>query len=136
MILPGIFVGDWEIPEDELEETFDTSGGPGGQHANRNKTAVTLKFDLLNSSMPSGMVDQIRERFGHDVVTVTASDSRSQWRNRALARARLKTALEEALRETKLRKPTRPTRASKKRRIEAKRKRSELKKSRKPPDGW
>jgi ribosome-associated protein len=136
MILPGIFVGEWEVPEDELEETFDTSGGPGGQHANRNRTAVTLKLDLRTSSMPSEMVHRIRSRVGHDVITVTASDSRSQWRNRALARGRLKTTLEEALRETKLRKPTRPTRASKKRRVEAKRKRSDLKKNRKPPESW
>lgn len=136
MILPGIFVGDWEIPEDELDETFDTSGGPGGQHANRNKTAVTLKLDLTTSSMPAQMSERIRKRLGDDVITVTASDSRSQWRNRALARARLKRTLDDALRETKARKPTRPTRASKLRRVEAKRKRSETKKNRKRPDSW
>lgn len=136
MILPGVFVGDWEIPDDELEETFDTSGGPGGQHANRNRTAVTLKLDLASSSMPAEMSERIRKRLGGDVITVTAGDSRSQWRNRAVARARLKSTLDDALRVTKPRKPTRPTRASKKRRAAEKRKRSEIKQNRKPPDSW
>lgn len=134
MILPGIFVGDWEIPEDELDETFDTSGGPGGQHANRSKTTVTLRLDLRHTSMPIDMRTKIRDRLGTDIVMVNAGESRSQWRNRALARAQLKGVLEDALRTPKPRKPTRPTRASKRRRIEAKRKRAEIKRNRKPPE--
>ncbi len=136
MILPGLVVGEWEVPEDELEESFDTPGGPGGQHANRNKTAVTLRIDLRTTSMPPAMVRRIRDRLGYDLVTVSAGDSRSQWRNRALARARLKKTLEDALREAKPRRPTRPTRASKQRRIDTKRKRSETKKDRRRPEDW
>lgn len=136
MIKPGLVVGEWEIPESELIETFDTSGGPGGQHANRNRTVVTLRIDLSTSTMPRAMSQRIRDRLGTDVVTVTAAESRSQWRNRAQARARIKDVLEDALRPEKPRKPTRPTRASRQRRIESKRRRSETKKNRQPPDSW
>ncbi|MDH3464189.1 MAG: aminoacyl-tRNA hydrolase, partial [Acidimicrobiia bacterium] len=65
-----------------------------------------------------------------------AGESRSQWRNRAMARARIKEVLEEALRPEKRRRPTKPTRASRQRRIESKRHRSETKKNRLPPDAW
>lgn len=136
MIKPGLVVGEWEIPETELIEIFDTSGGPGGQHANRNRTVVTLRIDLTTSTMPLEMSQRIRDRLGADVVTVTAGESRSQWRNRALARARIKKVLEDALRPEKRRRPTKPTRASRQRRIESKRRRSETKKNRQTPDAW
>lgn len=133
----GLRVGRWEIPDDELIETFDTSGGPGGQHANRNKTSVNLRFDLsTTNSLPDGIAVKLIERLGKSMVEVNAADSRSQWRNRAVARQRLTELLLEALQDPTPRKPTRPTRASKNRRIESKRRRSETKKNRKPPEAW
>ena len=52
MTSDGISVGRWLISEQEIEERFDTPGGPGGQHANRNATAVTVRFDVEKSSLP------------------------------------------------------------------------------------
>jgi ribosome-associated protein len=69
-------------------------------------------------------------------VEVTAADSRSQWRNRALARKRLAGVLEEANKPRARRRPTKPTRASKKRRLAEKHRRSVIKKNRRSPDGW
>lgn len=133
----GIRVGRWEIPDEELIESFDTSGGPGGQHANRNKTAVKIRFDLSSSSaLPETIASKLTDRLGKSMIEVNAADSRSQWRNRAIARQRLSELLIEALQDPAPRLPTRPTRASKQRRIEGKRHRSETKKNRKPPEAW
>jgi ribosome-associated protein len=132
----GVTFGEWRIPESELEERFDTSGGPGGQHANKNETAVTLRVDLRTTSLPDDVTDRLIGRLGRPVVEVTAADSRSQWRNRALARRRLGDALEEANKPTARRRRTKPTRASKTRRLDEKRHRSAIKRSRRPPDGW
>lgn len=131
----GVTFGEWRIPEAELEERFDTSGGPGGQHANKNETAVTLRVDLRATSLPDSVADRLIARLG-EVVEVSAADSRSQWRNRALARQRLGEALEEANKARVRRRRTKPTRASKTRRLEEKRHRSEIKKNRKSPEGW
>lgn len=127
-------VGRFTIPALELEESFTTSGGPGGQHANRSNTAVELRFDLAGSeAFPEPEKARLVERLG-PVVTVAASESRSQWRNRALARQRLAARLEEALRPPKRRRPTKPTRASRRRRLESKRQRSEKKRLRRRPE--
>lgn len=125
-------VGDWIIPAAELEETFDTSGGPGGQHANRNETAVRLRFAVNDSSLPENIKSKLVTRIGV-VVEVTASDQRSQLRNRERAQIRLKQRIEAALAEPKPRKSTKPTRASNTRRVETKKARSEVKKTRRPP---
>jgi ribosome-associated protein len=132
----GVTFGEWRIPEPELEERFDTSGGPGGQHANKNETAVTLRVDLRTTSLPLEVTQRLIGRLGHPVVEVTAADSRSQWRNRALARQRLALVLEEADKPRARRRRTKPTRASKQRRLEEKRRRSEVKKNRRSPEGW
>jgi protein subunit release factor B len=95
-------------------ETF-RAGGPGGQHQNKTESGVRL------THVPTG-------------VTVTARDARSQHRNRRLALARLREALEERSRENKPRIPTRTPRREKRKRLEAKRRRSLLKRWRKPPD--
>ena len=125
-------VGDWIIPATELEERFDTSGGPGGQHANRNETSVRLRLDLEKSSLPDEVKITLMNRIGA-VIEVTASDQRSQSRNRETARNRLKERMEAALVEPKTRKSTKPTRASKTRRVETKKARSEVKKRRRRP---
>lgn len=132
--MDDLAVGRFTIPAAELEEHFTTSGGPGGQHANRSSTAVELRFDVVGSeAFPEPERSRLVERLGA-VVTVTASDSRSQWRNRALARQRLSERLEEALRPPKRRRATKPTRASRRRRLESKRKQSEKKRLRRRPE--
>lgn len=132
----GVAFGEWRIPEAELEERFDTSGGPGGQHANKNETAVTLRVDLRATSLPEVVTRRLIGKLGDAIVEVNAADSRSQWRNRALARQRMAEVLEEANRPTARRRRTKPTRASKTRRLDEKRRRSEIKKNRQSPDGW
>lgn len=120
------------IPANELEETFDTSGGPGGQHANRNETSVRLRFRVVGSSLPETIQRRLRDRLG-EVIEVQSSESRSQFRNRALARQQLVKKLEETLKEHPKRRRTKPTRSSKRRRIAEKRARGEIKRLRQSP---
>jgi len=130
--MEDLAVGAYLIPAAELEEIFETPGGPGGQHANRNATAVRLRFDVASSSLPPEVRDRLRSLLD-DVVEVIASDTRSQFRNRALARRRLKERIESALVEAPDRRPTRPTRASRQQRVAEKRARSEVKRLRRRP---
>lgn len=128
----------FRIPADELSWSFGPSGGPGGQHANRSNTRAELRFDLARSDVfPADLRQRILERIGGrapgGVVTVVADESRSQWRNRTIARRRMAELLAEALRQPATRRPTRPTRASQRRRLERKRARSELKRLRRRP---
>jgi ribosome-associated protein len=125
-------VGDWNIPAEELDERFDTSGGPGGQHANRNETSVRLRLDVNKSSLPEEIKSKLISRIG-SVIEVSASDQRSQSRNRETARTRLKTKIESVLVDPKPRRKTKPTKASKNRRVDAKKARSEVKKQRRRP---
>lgn len=120
------------IPADELEEMFSTSGGPGGQHANRNETSVRLRFRVSGSSLPAHLQAKLTERIG-DPIEVTVSESRSQYRNRALARQRLTEKIETALKEDPKRRATKPTKASKTRRVDEKRARGETKRQRRTP---
>jgi ribosome-associated protein len=129
----GITVGPWSIPESELDERFETSGGPGGQHANRAETSVTLRFAVGLSSLPDEIRERLSLRLG-PIVEVTASDTRSQWRNREIARERLVDLLEKGLVERKPRKKTKPSRRARERRLAEKKARAELKKSRRPPE--
>lgn len=127
-------VGRFSIPESELAESFTTSGGPGGQHANRSNTAVELRFDVAaTEAIPQPERSRIVTRLG-PVVTVVAGESRSQWRNRQMARRRLAERLEEAMRPPTKRRPTRPTQAARRQRLENKRKQSEKKRLRRRPD--
>ena len=126
-------VGDWIIPGAELEERFETSGGPGGQHANRNATTVRLRFRVHESSLPSDVKEKLASRLGN-VIDVTSGDSRYQHQNRETARQRMTERIEDALADPKPRKKTRPTRASKHRRLTEKKARSDVKKQRRRPD--
>jgi ribosome-associated protein len=133
-IRPGL-----AIPGTELAWRFDTSGGPGGQHANRAASRAELSFDLAASpSIPNNLRERMLENLGprahHGVVTVTVDDSRSQWRNRALARKRMARLLNHALRTRRRRRPTKPSAAARRRRREEKRRRSETKRLRKRPE--
>ena len=115
---------------DELEWRFSASGGPGGQHVNTANTRAEVRFDIAASpSLGPRQRARLLARLGPE-VRVVASDERSQLRNRELALERLRSRLAEALRVETPRRPTKPTKAAKERRLEAKRHRSETKRRR------
>jgi Protein chain release factor B len=121
------------IPIDELEWRFTGSGGPGGQHANTANTRVELRFDVAGSpSLGPRQRARLLERLGPS-VRVVASNERSQVRNRALALERLRERLADALHVEAPRHATRPSRAAKQRRLDDKRQRSDVKRSRRSP---
>ena len=121
------------IPFDELEWRFTGSGGPGGQHANTSNTRAEVRFDIAASpSLGPRQRARLLERLG-PVVRVAASDERSQLRNRALALERLRSRLAEALRVQRERRPTAPTTGAQQRRLESKRRRSQIKRHRAGP---
>ncbi|MEO6988977.1 MAG: alternative ribosome rescue aminoacyl-tRNA hydrolase ArfB [Aquihabitans sp.] len=121
------------IPLAELEVRFSTSGGPGGQHANKTASRVELTFDVEASpSLHSSQKARIIERIG-PVVRIVVDDERSQLRNRAIAEERFVARLASALHIEKKRRPTKPSRGSKERRIKAKKQRSEIKAKRQRP---
>lgn len=125
---------DCEIPLSEITWSFQPSGGPGGQHANKAHTRVVARLDLVESpSLTDAQRDRLVARLG-PVVTVTVDDTRSQSRNRTMAVDRLRDVLADALRVPATRRPSRPTAGSKRRRLEAKRQRSELKRDRRAPE--
>lgn len=125
--------GGWQVPENEIEFRFVASGGPGGQHANRSNTKVDAVFRLdASTTMPDALRERVRARLG-DVVRVTVDDERSQLRNRELAVERLRGRVRNAGVVEKSRRPTKPTRGSQRRRVEAKRRRSDVKRTRRRP---
>jgi ribosome-associated protein len=124
-VAPGI-----EFPISELTWRFSASGGPGGQHVNTTNSRAEVIFDLAASpSLSPDVRDRLVGRLG-PVVRVVASDRRSQLRNRELAIQRLVDRLREGLVEPTRRRPTRPTLASKRRRLETKRRLGERKRQR------
>jgi len=121
------------IPERELRVRASRSGGPGGQHANTSDTSVEVIFDVESSaSLGPRQRARLLARFGPQ-VTARASDTRSQARNRELARGRLRDRLAGALRTKRRRRPTRPTVAAKRARVDEKRRRSRVKELRRRP---
>ena len=119
---PGIPHG-LVIPAAELEERFSRSSGPGGQSVNTTDSRVELVFDATQSSV---LGPAQAARVG--TIRIVASEHRSQHRNRAAARARLASAIREALAPPPPpRVPTKPSKASRRRRVEAKRRRGETK---------
>ena len=127
------------IPEREIAFATSTSSGPGGQHVNRVETRVTLLFDLeASESLSAEQRERIRERLATrinkaGVLRVTSQKHRSQAANREAATERFAALLADALEEEPSRKPTRPSRAAKRRRLRKKRRRGEIKRLRKPP---
>jgi ribosome-associated protein len=122
------------LPVSEIELRFSRSSGPGGQHAQKNETRVEAIFDVEASSALTPAQKARVVRKAGPVLRATAQDERSQSRNRELAIERLVAALRDALRVERRRRPTRPTAASRERRLEQKRRRSTTKQLRRPPD--
>jgi ribosome-associated protein len=121
------------IPLAEIELRFSRSSGPGGQHAQKSETRVEAVFDVnASASLSDVQKRRVVARAG-DVLRAVAQDERSQARNRELALERLAGQLREALRVRRRRVPTKPSEAAKERRLEEKRRRSELKRLRKEP---
>jgi ribosome-associated protein len=137
---PGsIVVRNLVIPEDELVWRFSRSSGPGGQSVNTTDSRVELSFDVARSpSLPPGLRDRAMSRMASrlvdGVLTVAASEHRSQHRNRQAARARLVDVLTEALRPpSPTRRATKPTRGSRERRLAGKKRRGQVKALRRTP---
>lgn len=125
--------GSLRIPVSELTWRFTRSGGPGGQHANTSDTRAEVRFDVAGSpSLGPRQRARLLERLGPE-VRAAASDERSQARNRELALRRLAERLEDALRVREPRRPTRPTKASVRRRLDDKRRQAERKAGRRGP---
>nr|WP_202417297.1 alternative ribosome rescue aminoacyl-tRNA hydrolase ArfB [Pseudonocardia sp. SID8383] len=128
------------VPARELHWRFSRASGPGGQGVNTTDSRVELSFDLAASpSVPDDLRDRALSRLANrlvdGVLTVVASEHRSQLRNREAARGRLATLLAEATAAgPRTRRPTRPTRGSQRRRLDAKNRRGQIKKLRGRPD--
>lgn len=129
------------IDETELTERFILASGPGGQNVNKVATAVELRFDFANSkSLPEAVRARLAALAGKrlstaGVIVITAQRFRSQPRNREDARERLAALIRDAATPPKLRRPTRPSRAAKRRRLEDKRQQSTRKRER-SGSGW
>jgi ribosome-associated protein len=122
------------IPVSEIELRFSRSSGPGGQHAQKTESRVEALFDVdASSALTPRQKARVLRRAG-PVLRAVAQDERSQARNRELAIERLVASLRDALRVERRRRPTRPTAASRERRLQQKRRRSETKQLRRPPD--
>jgi ribosome-associated protein len=122
------------IPLAEVTLRASRSSGPGGQHANVTASRVEASFDVLASrSLSEGQRRRLLARAGPRIVAI-AQDERSQARNRELALARLGERLARALAVPKKRRPTRPTAASRERRLAAKRRGTQRKRERRPPE--
>ncbi|HEX3614634.1 MAG TPA: alternative ribosome rescue aminoacyl-tRNA hydrolase ArfB [Sporichthyaceae bacterium] len=135
----GIRVGDTLIAEAELHWRFSRSSGPGGQGVNTADSRVELVYDLTNSGafpevLRTRAVERLAGRLVDGTVVVVASEHRSQLRNRAAARERLAALLAEATAPPPTpRRPTRPSRRARQRRLDAKSRRSEVKRGRRDP---
>ncbi|BBR60430.1 MULTISPECIES: alternative ribosome rescue aminoacyl-tRNA hydrolase ArfB [Enterobacteriaceae] len=120
------------IPEDELTITAIRAQGAGGQHVNKTSTAIHLRFDIRASSLPEYYKTRLLEASHHlisadGVIIIKAQEHRSQEMNREAAIARLVAVIQTLTAEQKSRRPTRPTRASKERRLNSKAQKSSVK---------
>jgi ribosome-associated protein len=121
------------IDESELEESFIRASGPGGQHVNKTESAVQLRFDARRSpSLPNDVAVRLMKLAGSrltqdGVIVLTAQSERSQKRNREEALARLVELIREASVRPVPRRATKPTKASKERRIDSKKRRGGVK---------
>ena len=124
------------IPDAELDWKFTTSGGPGGQHANRSSTRVQLSWNIAESAVLSDSVrNRLQTKLG-DVVRADVDDHRSQLRNKDTALERLADKVKAALIQQRKRRPTKPSKGSQRRRLDGKKRDSQTKKLRKKPTNW
>jgi ribosome-associated protein len=122
------------LPRSEIELRTSRSSGPGGQHAQKSETRVEALFDVeASSALTDAQKRRVIGKAGQ-VLRAVAQDERSQLRNRELAVERVVAALREALHVQRRRVPTMPTAASRERRLEEKRRRSDVKRLRRDPD--
>lgn len=127
------------IPEAELKERFTPAGGPGGQHANKASTRVELVWNVARSSAVTPLQrERLLEKLANRVdsegnLRIVSDSERSQLRNRAEAERRLVHLVAGALRRERTRRPTRPTKGSQEKRLEEKKRRSEIKRARRDP---
>lgn len=128
------------IPGSELEERATRSSGPGGQSVNTTDSAAELRWAFADSvALSEAEKQRVRDNLGSRITDdgtfiIRASEHRSQHRNRAAARDRLAEMLATAIEPPKVRRRTRPSRAAKRRRLENKKHRGEIKRLRKPPE--
>jgi ribosome-associated protein len=128
IINPGL-----AVPLAEVELRTSRSSGPGGQHANVTASRVEAVFDLDESaSLSRAQRERLRSKYG-DRVTAVAQDARSQARNRELALERLREKLAAGLVVPKRRRPTRPSKSAREKRLDSKRRTSVRKQARRPP---
>lgn len=127
------------IPEHELHWRFSRSSGPGGQHVNTTDTRVELSWDVARSTalgphLRERALDRLGSRLNGGVLTVSASEERSQLRNRESAEAKLIDAVAQAVAPPpRARRATRPSRGAVQRRIDQKKRRSDVKRDRRRP---
>jgi len=123
------------VPLSEIELRTSRSSGPGGQHANVTASRVEAVFEIAASeALSEAQKRRLMARYG-ERVTAVAQDARGQARNRELALGRLAEKIAAGLAEPRSRRPTRPTRASRERRLEEKRRSGERKRARRRPTG-
>ncbi|WP_307042031.1 alternative ribosome rescue aminoacyl-tRNA hydrolase ArfB [Agromyces ramosus] len=137
---PGLLVDrTLTIPESELSWRFSRSSGPGGQGVNTADSRAELVWDVAGSAVLSPLqrerlLERLSSRLADGVLTITASEHRSQLHNRNAARARLAAVVADALRPpSPSRRATRPSRGAEERRLEAKKRRTDVKRLRRPP---
>lgn len=127
-----------EIPDAALSWTYLRAGGPGGQHQNKTESAVQLRYNIELGGLTGDVVDRLKILAGQRLtdsneIIIESRDSRSRLMNTNSALRKLSDLISQALIEPKKRKPTRPTRASRERRLGVKKQQAEKKQDRKKP---